>query len=327
MRDSRIRPGVLRLFRLAVRSDRRASADADAELDAYIDSRIEHLVIRGTAPDDARARVLASLGAPVHEVRSRLRSSAIHREARMRKREWLEGLIRDVRYAGRSLRRTPGFTIAATATLALTIGATASVFGVVDAVLLKPFPFREADRVVMIMESNPGLHLPKFAVPPRTFVDWHTQARSFGTLAAARGGFTTVTGLQEPERVVMLSVTPSYFPTLGIMPVLGRALSADSSGPAEVVISYPYWQTRFGGAPSVLGKVLTVDDHPYSIVGVVPNGWPGEEQLWTRLSLTAQDELDGEHSLVVYGRLRLGATADEGRQSSTRLWREVSRRR
>lgn len=143
--------------------------------------------------------------------------------------------MRELQFALRRLRSSPMFTIAATATLALTIGATASVFGVVDAVLLKPFPFREADRALMIMESNSGLHIPKFAVPPRTFLDWHTQARSFSTLAAARGGFATVTGSQEPERVVVLSVTPSYFPTLGIMPVLGRALSTDSSGPAEVV--------------------------------------------------------------------------------------------
>jgi hypothetical protein len=112
MRDSRIRPGVLRLFRLAVRSDRRARADADAELDAFIDSRVEHLVTHGAAPDDARARVVASLDAPIHEVRSRLRSSAIHREARMREREGLHDVIRDVRYAGRALRRTPGFTFA-----------------------------------------------------------------------------------------------------------------------------------------------------------------------------------------------------------------------
>lgn len=195
MRDSRIRPGVLRLFRLALRSDRRARADADAELDAYIDSRVEHLVTHGAAPDDARARVVASLGAPIHEVRSRLRSSAIHREARMWKREWFDGVIRDVHHAGRSLRRTPGFTFAATATLALAIGATTSVFGVVDAVLLKPFPFREADRALMIMESNSGLHLPKFAVPPRTFLDWHTQARSL-----ARSQPRVVVSPQLPDR-------------------------------------------------------------------------------------------------------------------------------
>jgi putative ABC transport system permease protein len=314
MRDSRIRPGVLRLFRLSVRSDRRARADADAELDAYIDSRVEHLVTHGAAPDDARARAIASLGAPIDEVRSRLHSSAIHREARMQKREGFDGVIRDVKYATRSLRRTPGFTIAATATLALTIGATASVFGVVDAVLLKSFPFREADRALMIMEGNARLDLPWFAVPARTFLDWQAQARSFSELAATRGGFATVTGSQEAERVVALSVTPSYFATLGITPVLGRALTTDSGGPAEVLISYAYWQTRFGGAPSVLGRVLKVDDNPYSIVGVVPNGWPGEEQLWTRLSLTTQDQVNGQHNLVVYGRLRPGTTADEGRR-------------
>jgi len=312
--DSRIRPGVSRLFRLVLRSDRRARADADAELDAFIDSRVEHLVTHGDAPDNARARAIASLGAPIDEVRSSLRSSAVHRDARMWKRERIDGLIRDVKHAGRSLRRTPSFTFAVTAMLALTIGATASVFGVVDAVLLKAFPFRDVDRTLLIMESNSRLHLPKFAVPPTTFLDWRAQSRSFSALAASRGGFATVIGSQEPERVIALKVTPSYFAALGITPVLGRSLSVDSSGPAEVVISYAYWKTRLGGAPSVLGEVLAVDGRPYAVVGVVPNGWPGEEQIWTRLSFTAEDELDGEHNLVVYGRLRPGAKADEGRR-------------
>ena len=314
MRDSRIRPGVLRLFRLALRSDSRARADADAELNAFIDSRIERLVNHGDTPENARARAIASLGAPVDEVRSNLRSSAVHRDARMWKRERIDGLIRDLKHAGRSLRRTPSFTFAVTAMLALTIGATASVFGVVDAVLLKAFPFRDVDRALLIMESNSRLHLPKFAVPPTTFLDWRAQSRSFSALAASRGGFAAVIGSQEPERVIALKVTPSYFAALGITPVLGRGLSVDSSGPAEVVISYAYWQTRFGGAPSVLSRVLAVDGRPHSIVGVVPNGWPGEEQLWTRLNFTAEDALDGEHNLVVYGRLRSSATADEGRR-------------
>ena len=138
------------------------------------------------------------------------------------------------------------------------------------------------------MESNPRLDLPWFPVPARTFLDWRAQARSFSTLAAQDGSFADghrIAGARAGGRAV---VTPSYFPALGMTPVLGRALATDSGGPAEVVISYAYWQTRFGGTPSVLGKVLTVDGRPYTIVGVAPNGWPGDAQLWTRLSLTSR---------------------------------------
>jgi putative ABC transport system permease protein len=206
------------------------------------------------------------------------------------------------------------FTIAATVTLALTIGATASVFSVVDVVVLKAFPFGEPDRVLAIRESSADLRLPWFAVAAWTFLDWRVQARSLSTLAAWDEDYAMVTGSGEPERVQVLRVTPSYFPTLGMTAVLGRGLATDSGGPAEVVISYASWQTRFGGTRSVLGKVLTIDDHPYSIVGVVPNGWPGDARLWTHLSLTAQDERGGGHHLIVYGRLRRGVTADAGRR-------------
>lgn len=224
--------------------------------------------------------------------------------------------MRDVLYALRRLRASPVFTVAATVTLALTIGATASVFSVVDAVVFKAFPFRDPDRVLAISESSARLHIPWFATPPWTFLDWRAQARSFSTLAARDGlrGSATVTGSQEPERVQMFVATPSYFPTVGMTPVLGRGLATDSGGLAEVVISYGYWQTRFGGTNSVLGKVLTIDDHPYTVVGVAPNGWPGDTQIWIRLSLSARDELESGHHLMVYGRLRPGVTADEGRR-------------
>jgi len=219
--------------------------------------------------------------------------------------------LREIEYAVRRLRGSPAFTTAAILTLAIAIGATASVFGVVNGVLLKAFPYRDPDRVLTIWESNPTLHLPQFTLSPADYLDYRAQNRAFTTLAALNEAQFSVTGTQEPERVNGLTVTPNYFPVLGITPVLGRPLSPDSGGPAEVVIGYGYWQRRFGGAPSVLGQTLTLDSHPYTIVGVMPPGLPGPAELWTRLSFTAADPISLSrwgHYLFVYGRLRPGVT-------------------
>ncbi|HTA75142.1 MAG TPA: ABC transporter permease [Gemmatimonadaceae bacterium] len=219
-----------------------------------------------------------------------------------------------LRHVLRRLRGSPAFTIAATLTLAIAIGATASVFSVVDGVLLKPFPYRDADRVLTIWESNPTVGLPQFPLAAQNYLDYRDQNTAFSTLAAWMGASFTVTGSQQPERVTGARVTPSYFPTLGVSPVLGRFLAPDSSGPDEVVIGYGYWQRRFGGAPSALGHTLVLDDHPYTIVGVMPPGLPGDIELWERLSLRGDQINRGSHYLGVYGRLKRGVTPEAGRR-------------
>jgi len=156
------------------------------------------------------------------------------------------------------------------------------------------------------------MRVPKgtFSVPD--YLDVRAQSHVFTELAAADGEYDeTVTGQQGPERVRGNAVTPSYFSVLGFTPVLGRGLSADSAGPDEVVIGYGYWQRRFGGAPSVLGKALTIGDQPYTIVGVAPPGLPGEVELWPRWrfpnDLLAHRDW---HLVQVYGRLAPGVTPE-----------------
>ncbi len=191
--------------------------------------------------------------------------------------------------------------------MAIAIGATASVFSVVDGVLLKAFPFRSPDRVLTIYESNPEMGLPWFSVSPADYLDYRAQNSVFSTLAANYQTDFTVTGPHEPERVSGIGATPSLFAALGITPVLGRVLAQDSAGPAEVVVSYGYWQRHFGGAASVLGQTLTIDDQPYTIVGVLPPGIPGTAELWTRLSFKSADEvIRWGHYLRVVGRLKPG---------------------
>jgi putative ABC transport system permease protein len=231
--------------------------------------------------------------------------------------------MRELAYALRRLRNNPLFTIAATLTLAIAIGATASVFGLVDGVLLKAFPYREPDRVVTLWESNPQGQQPKAAVATANYFDWAKQNETFTTLAAACcGSFLrfTVMGPEEAERVIGLAVTPSYFAALGLTPVLGRGMSADTSAAPEVVISYGYWQRQFGGSPTVLGRTLTIDNpndarptrqHIYTIVGVMPPGIPGPIDLWVRIYFEPQESTlrDGRY-LDVYGRLKPGVTVE-----------------
>ena len=223
--------------------------------------------------------------------------------------------MRELQYALRRLRGSPLFTIAATLTLAIAIGATASVFGLVDAVLFKAFPYRDANQLVVISESDPSANLPSAQVAPADYLDLRAQTHAFPTLAAELPQQVTLTRDQESERVIGAAVTPNYFAVLGLTPILGRPLAADSNGPQEVVIGYGLWQRRFGSSRSVLRQTLTLDNHPYTIVGVAPAGISTGEELFTRLSFTGSDAVDrGDKGLYVYGRRRVGLTTQGAQQ-------------
>ena len=223
--------------------------------------------------------------------------------------------MRELLYALRRLRASPMFTIAASVTLAIAIGATASVFGLVDGVLLKAFPFRDPDRVLVLWSSNPGERLPRWTVDPPDYLDWRSQNRSFTELAALESKPFTITGRNGAERVGGATATPNFFSVLGITPRLGRVLAVDSGGPPEVLLSYGYWEQHYGGSRSVLGQTLALDDHPYTIVGVMPAGIPYPVDVWTRLSFSAQQEIHtGDHEAMVFGRLRSGVTSDHAQR-------------
>jgi putative ABC transport system permease protein len=219
--------------------------------------------------------------------------------------------MREVQYALRRLRGSPMFTVAATLTLAIAIGATASVFGLVDAVLFKAFPYRDANELRVIYESDPAVDLPNAQVAPADYLDLRAQTHTFPALAAYLPQQLTVTGRQESERVIGAAVTPNYFSVLGLSPIIGRPLAADSNGPPEVVIGYGLWQRRFGGSRAALGQTLTIDNQPYTVVGVAPAGIPTSEELFTRLSFKGSDVVDrGDKELYVFGRPRAGVTTD-----------------
>jgi putative ABC transport system permease protein len=229
-------------------------------------------------------------------------------------------------YALRRLRASPVFTIAATCTIAIAIGATASVFGLVDGVLLKSFPYREPDRALRIAESNPSRQQPRAGVSTAAFLAFQAQNHSFSGLAAACCGDLLkfqVTHAQDAEQLLGLAVTADYFRVMGITPILGRPLSADTTS-SEVVLSYGYWLRRFGGSRAVIGQTLVIDNandarpsprHRYTVVGVMPPGMPGPLDLWTQIFFEPGEENDyGDRYLDLYGRLSPGVTAAAGEQ-------------
>jgi len=252
----------------------------------------------------------------------------------------LERLAQDVRYGARALWKSRSFTAVGTLTLAMGIGAAAVMFSVVNGVLLRPLPYAEAHRVVLLWAADParGLHEAGTSFP--TFSDWRAQSRSFTDLAIWRPISVILTGTDSPERVSGALASPNAFPVLGVAPIVGRTLSpADEERRDHVVVlSYSLSQRRFGAAADAIGKRLELDGRPFEIVGVMPDGFyfPAKDvQFWvpSRLyGLTLAKPILGERSWTnryndlwrVVGRLKPGVGIREAQAEMTAIGRRLT---
>ncbi len=225
-------------------------------------------------------------------------------------------ILQDLRFALRSFRRGPGFATVAVLTLALGIGATAAVYSVLRAVVLRPLPYASPERLVRVIETTPAGD--DFSVSAPTFRDLREQSRSFRLLAALGDREVALLGRGEPTRLTGVTATADYFPLLGVPPTLGRVpTSAEvESGEQVTVLSYRAWQSELGGDPAVLGRTIDLDGAPVKVVGVMPRGFesPGDPDLWLPLRLDPRAERE-DHELSVVGRLadgvdRAGAAAE-----------------
>jgi putative ABC transport system permease protein len=217
------------------------------------------------------------------------------------------------------LFKNPGFSLIAIITLALGIGANAAIFSVVNAVLLRPLPFKDPDRLMMIRETKLP-QFPEFAVASGNFLDWKKQATVFEQLVAFRFSSFNLIGAGDPERLSGYSVSEGFFSMLGAPPQLGRDFLAEEYQPGRsnvVILSNGVWQSRFGGDPKVLGQAITLDGQSYNIVGVMPASFAfggREAGLWTPQAFTAQHAQNhGGHSFAAMGRLKPGVTVDQAR--------------
>jgi predicted permease len=234
-------------------------------------------------------------------------------------------LLRDARFGTRVLLRRPGFAAAVVLTLALGTGATTAIFSIVNAALLRPLPYGEPDRLMMVWESNGRLGVEENVVSPFNYTAWKAQARSFSGLDAfaARGG--TLTGQGKPQYLRAGLVTPGFFSTVGVEPMLGRTFSQEEGlpGAARVgMLGYGLWRTTFGGDPSVVGKVITINEIPVTVVGVLPQSFEFLEplDLWIPLLIDPAEPPQGRF-LTVVGRLGTGVTEDQAQAEMSALAR------
>src|SRR5215212_1214810 len=243
----------------------------------------------------------------------------------------METLIKDIRYAVRGLVKRPGFTVIALMTLALGIGANTAIFSVVNAVLLRPLPFRDPEQLAMVWEDATFAGFPHNTPAPANYVDWKNQNQSFSDMAATAEASFNITGDGDPERVTAHSVTGNFFPLLGVQPLLGRGFLPEEDRPGAnkvVVLSYKLWQTRYGGDRQILNRDIQLNGEKYSVVGVMPASFQFLEssvRLWVPLALD-QEELAnrGGHYLNVVARLKSGVAMSQAQADMNAVMRRIA---
>lgn len=250
----------------------------------------------------------------------------------------MQTFFQDLRYGARMLWKKPGFTLIAIVTLALGIGANTAIFSVVNAVLLRPLPFREPSQLVRVYTEFPTMNLQKFWMSPPEYLDIQKEAKTWASIGAWSAGGVNVAATGDPIRVTSTSITRSLIETLGVQPALGRNFTAEEDvrgGPNATIISYSLWQRLLGGNADVIGKELRINARPFTIVGVMPQGYvfpPGTNDpvdVWVPFQFDpANPGGRGSHFLYVIGRLNPGATIAQARSEMDMLqaaWRRDNR--
>jgi predicted permease len=293
-----IRPGIRRLFRLALRRRDIVERDVTDEIRTHLALRTEQLIREGVPPEEARAEAIRRFG-PLSEAERVMHHVANERDRTMAFRERLDDFAQDARYALRGLRRQPLFTAFVVATLALGIGANAAMFGVVDRLLIRgPEHITDPDRVMRIYQRVRPTGMDEFAHPQFGYVTYdllRRQTHSFAGVAAYSindGGATLGRGAGA-RALTSGSVTSDLFALLGVHVVLGRFFDAaedrTSGGEHVAVLGYGLWRSAFGSDRSVLGRTIILSDEPYTIIGVAPSGFTGPQlarvDVWLPMSL------------------------------------------
>lgn len=221
--------------------------------------------------------------------------------------------LQDVRYALRTLRKSPAFAAIAIITLSLGIGANAVIFSVVNAVMLRPLPVSQPGRLMMLFHSYPKINLPRASVMPYALGYYKEHLKSYSSLAAETmwRGPQNLTVDGETQRVNTVLVSANFFSTLGVKPTLGRSFTSEEDQPGknrEVVLSYGLWKQQYGSDPQIVGRTLSLDSLNYTIIGVMPKGFqmPSGAGLWTPLAFTPQESQSTHEYLDVIGRLKPG---------------------
>lgn len=304
---------VLRDRIRALRQRETVINDIDREMRSHLELQVEANVRAGMSPDEARAQALRSFGNV---------NKAVDAAYDVKGGGFLESLTQDVRYGVRMLAKHKAFTAVAVLTLALGIGANTAIFSVVNELLLRPLPYRDAERIVMLWEVTPeGRH--QNTTSRANFRAWRAQNTSYENVAAFTDQRFNLTGDGEPEELSVQMATPELFKILGVDPLLGRTFLPDDDGKAPVaVLSYGLWQRRFGGQASVIGQPITLSSIKFTVIGVMPanfqfhikqrSGTGRPAELWTILPMTVVPGANERgRFLSVVGKLKEGVTVDQ----------------
>jgi putative ABC transport system permease protein len=243
----------------------------------------------------------------------------------------METVLKDIRYGVRGLLKRPGFTAIALITLALGIGANTAIFSVVNAVLLRPLPFQDPERLVIVWEDATFAGFPRNTPAPANYVDWKNQNQSFTDMAASHETSFNLTGDGEPERVSAYSVSANFFPLLGVQPLLGRSFLTEEDRPGAnkvAVLSYSLWQSRYGGDRNILNRDILLNGEKHSVVAVMPASFQffeSDVRLWVPLALD-QEELTnrGGHYLKVVARLKPGVELSQAQADMNAIMRRLA---
>jgi len=299
-------------------SRRRIYSDISEELQQHLEEKTEDLIRAGMSREDATAAAHREFG---NMMSLRGRSREVW--------QWsaVEDFLSDLQYAGRQLRKSPAFTLAAVLTLALGIGANTAVFSVVSAVVLRPLPFPQPDRLVSVQSLNTrNTPIPDSLSYPN-FFDFRANNHVFDHIVCYRDDNFTLTGLGQPVHLDDQIVSWDLFPLLGVQPAMGRGFLPEEEKPGThvVILSHQLWQGQFSGDPSIIGRPVTMDGETYAVVGVAPAGFhfPVENQtvqLWTTLARDASVSIGhpltvqrGAKVLNAIARLKQGVTLDHAR--------------
>jgi predicted permease len=294
------------------RRDREMAEEIESNLQFHIEDNLR----AGMSPEEARREAILKFGG-VESAKEAYRDR--------RGLPMLEDLAQDTRYALRMLRTHKGFSLAAVITIALGIGANTAMFSFLDAAILKPLGYRDPERLVMIWHQSPQ-GTTSHPSPP-TFFEWRAQNQVFSHLSgySLLNDNLNLTGRGEPEKIHSQFVSANYFDMMGAQVVLGRAFNADEDqiGRERVVIlSHRFWQRRFGADPKALGESITLNDKPYTVIGVLPATGVfarNRAEVWLPMAIPPEQNRPDRAFFLAYGRLKPGVTLEQARAEMNRI--------
>jgi putative ABC transport system permease protein len=302
--------------------------EVEGELTFHLEMRVREFIAAGMTPEEARRAALVRFG-DLDRAQALLRQLGLQRDRTMRRHQYFAELAQDLRFAIRQLFKNPGFTIVATLTLALGIGATASIFSVVQAVVLRPLPVPEPSRLVIVFErwrGNPS------SASPGNVVAWRERNSVFAGLAAESAASFNIGEREDAERLMGAKVSGDFFGVFGVAPKLGRVFGADEDQPGReqvVVLSEQLWMRRFASDPAIVGRDVRLNGRPYRVLGVMPAAFrlsADAEELWTPLAFNEQErrQFDG-HYLPMVGRLKPGVTREQAEAQLIQIAAQLQR--